>query len=215
MVHKAGTQMVCALGTPKRHPESGIYWFRKRVPGRLRAKVGKSEIKFSLRTRNPDIARLRNLEALIDVERAWAAYDFTIVDAASCCVVPIECKSTSIAPSMVAARPSLESLPPVSPTRSNEEKMPGADATLRAIFKSYAAEAELAPAIVKRWTPVVARFVAYLGHDEPQRIRRSNVVGWKDALLKDNKSNITVRDVYLAANLRPLPCEGIDIWQNQ
>jgi hypothetical protein len=64
--------MACALGTPKRRPESGIYWFRKRVPDRLRAKVGKSEIKFSLRTREPDVARLRNLEAMLEIERAWA-----------------------------------------------------------------------------------------------------------------------------------------------
>ena len=48
--------MVTALGTPKRHPESGIYLFRKRVPERLKESVGKSEIKFSLRTRDPGLA---------------------------------------------------------------------------------------------------------------------------------------------------------------
>jgi hypothetical protein len=64
--------MACALGTPKGRPESGVYWFRKRAPDRLKAKVGKSEIKFSLRTRDPDIARLRNLEAMVKIERAWA-----------------------------------------------------------------------------------------------------------------------------------------------
>jgi Domain of unknown function (DUF6538) len=64
--------MVCALGTPKRHPGSGIYWLRKRVPDRLKAKVGKNEIEFSLRTRDSAVARLGNLEATIDVEPAWA-----------------------------------------------------------------------------------------------------------------------------------------------
>jgi hypothetical protein len=45
--------MVTALGTPKRHPKSGFYLFRKRVPEQLRESVGKREIKFSLRTRDP------------------------------------------------------------------------------------------------------------------------------------------------------------------
>ena len=62
--------MVCALGTPKRHPESGIYWFRKRVPERLKESVGKSEIKFSLRSRDPVVARIRNLEEMARLERA-------------------------------------------------------------------------------------------------------------------------------------------------
>lgn len=35
---------------PWKHPKTGMYWFRKAVPERLRAVVGKREIKFSLRT---------------------------------------------------------------------------------------------------------------------------------------------------------------------
>jgi hypothetical protein len=48
--------MVNAFGTPARHPQSGIYLFRKRVPERLQESVGKSEIKFSLHTREPRLA---------------------------------------------------------------------------------------------------------------------------------------------------------------
>src|ERR1700755_655389 len=97
--------MACALGTPKRRPESGIYWFRKRVPDRLKAKVGKSEIKFSLRTRDPDIARLRNLEAMVKIERAWAGYDITGVDLVTGAAVHIQCKPSG---------------PPRSETRASE-----------------------------------------------------------------------------------------------
>jgi hypothetical protein len=47
LVQKAGTN---ALGyvTPWKHPDSGVYWFRRAVPADLRALVGKREEK-----RNP------------------------------------------------------------------------------------------------------------------------------------------------------------------
>jgi hypothetical protein len=86
--------MVCALGTPKRHPESGIYPFRKRVPERLKESVGRSEIKFSLRTRDPVVARIRNLEEMARLERAWSGIDGTVVDAPDRPVAHFECKST-------------------------------------------------------------------------------------------------------------------------
>ncbi|MGM4953366.1 DUF6538 domain-containing protein [Bradyrhizobium barranii] len=54
--------MVHAFGTPKRNPQSGVFFLRKRVPDRLRNAVGKREIKISLRTRDPDVARIRHLE---------------------------------------------------------------------------------------------------------------------------------------------------------
>jgi hypothetical protein len=38
--------MVTALGTPKRHPKSGFYLFRKRVPEQLRESVCQSAFKF-------------------------------------------------------------------------------------------------------------------------------------------------------------------------
>ncbi|MGZ3360672.1 MAG: site-specific integrase [Xanthobacteraceae bacterium] len=70
---------------------------------------------------------------------------------------------------------------------------------LRPIFESYAKEAELAPSTVKRWSPVVDRLVAHLGHDDVAAITRADIVAWKDALLDGGMSNVTVRDVYLAA----------------
>jgi hypothetical protein len=56
--------MVRALGAPKRHPDSGIFFLRKRVPERLRPHVGKREIKISLQTREAIVARIRNLELM-------------------------------------------------------------------------------------------------------------------------------------------------------
>ena len=76
--------------------------------------------------------------------------------------------------------------------------MPVSPVTLRASFESYTQEAELAPATVKRWSPVIDRFAEHLGHDA-RRIARTDIVSWKDALLKEGKASRTVRDVYLAS----------------
>ena len=76
-VHKVGTHMVHAFGTLKRNPRSGVFFLRKRVPGRLRKAVGKREIKISLRTRDPDVARIRHLEQLLRIEQTFAQFDST------------------------------------------------------------------------------------------------------------------------------------------
>jgi integrase len=186
--------MVCALGTPKRHPESGIYWFRKRVPDRLRESVGKTEIKFSLQTRDPLIARLRNLEAILKIERERAGYDIAVVGQGRT-VAHLECKSSL---SRGSGEAPLE-MPLPAFTPSGEKEPASKPIALDAVFKSYAAEAELAASTVKRWKGVIDRFVDYLGHDNAGDILRSDVVAWKDSLLAGGISNVTTRDVYLAA----------------
>jgi len=45
--------MALAMARPWKHPKTGIYWLRKRVPDELRARLGKGEEKFTLRTRDP------------------------------------------------------------------------------------------------------------------------------------------------------------------
>jgi integrase len=70
---------------------------------------------------------------------------------------------------------------------------------LRSVFDSYAGEAELAPSTVKRWSPVIDRLIAHLGHDDAAAISRADIVAWKDALLASGMSNITVHDVYVAS----------------
>lgn len=191
--------MVCALGTPKRHPESGIFQFRKRVPERLRESVGKREIKFSLQTRDPAEARLLNLEAMLRLERQWSGVDLVALDAGGRPLLHLQCKSVT------PARPATvdhETTGPVTdlllftPAATKSE---GVVMTLGAMFKAYANEAQLAASTVKRWSPVIDQLAAHLGHDDPSRINRTDIVDWKNVLLKTGKSNITVRDVYLAA----------------
>jgi hypothetical protein len=197
--------MVHALGTPKRHPESGIYLFRKRVPERLKASVGKSEIKFSLQTRDPAIARIRNLEETVRLERAWSGIDVTLVDSLRGPVAHFECKSTVGTP-VVAARDAATERADANPAAPAAEAAPKTPVPLRSIFASYAKEAALAPSTVKRWSPVLERLIGHLGHDDAGAITRGEIIAWKDALLVGGMSNVTVRDVYLAATKATLQC---------
>jgi hypothetical protein len=65
--------MVLAMSRPQKHPRTGIYWFRKRVPADLVAAVGRKEITQSLDTRDPAEAKQRYAEVLKEHEARWAS----------------------------------------------------------------------------------------------------------------------------------------------
>ncbi|WP_349369828.1 DUF6538 domain-containing protein [Salinarimonas sp.] len=67
--------MVLFMTRPRKHPKTGVYEFRKRVPERLRALVGKSEVKRSLRTKDPALARERHGFVAAEGAGAWAALE--------------------------------------------------------------------------------------------------------------------------------------------
>jgi integrase len=64
--------MPLAMSRPWKHPKSGVYWLRKRVPDDLVELVGKREEKRSLGTRDPIEAKRLHSEALAEIERRWA-----------------------------------------------------------------------------------------------------------------------------------------------
>jgi integrase len=63
--------MVLVMARPFRHPVTGIYWYRKRVPDALRSLVGKREEKVSLKTRDPAEAKIAHAKIAADVEERW------------------------------------------------------------------------------------------------------------------------------------------------
>lgn len=64
--------MVLAMSRPSRHPKTGIFWVRKRVPSDLVARVGRAIEYFSLQTREPSEAKQRHAEAITRLEARWA-----------------------------------------------------------------------------------------------------------------------------------------------
>src|SRR3712207_5397508 len=65
--------MALAMTRPWKHPRTGIFWLRRRVPRDLLGVLGKREEKRTLDTRDPAEAKRRLSEALAEVEARWAA----------------------------------------------------------------------------------------------------------------------------------------------
>ena len=63
--------MVLQMSRPTKHPVTGIYQLRKRVPRHLQDVVGKSVIKVSLKTRDPVAAKVAHANALAEIEARW------------------------------------------------------------------------------------------------------------------------------------------------
>lgn len=63
--------MVLRMSRPVRHPKTGIYQFRKRVPDDLRSVLGKREEKVSLKTRDPWQAQIEYLRVASEVSERW------------------------------------------------------------------------------------------------------------------------------------------------
>ena len=51
--------MVLPMASPWKHPKTGVYYFRRRVPAKFVEQVGRKEVKKSLRTKDPEEARRR------------------------------------------------------------------------------------------------------------------------------------------------------------
>jgi integrase len=64
--------MTLAMARPWKHPNSGVYWLRKRVPDDLRALVGKREEKRSLGTRDPQEAKRRHAQLMTELDARWS-----------------------------------------------------------------------------------------------------------------------------------------------
>src|SRR3712207_3634122 len=64
--------MAPPMSHPFKHPKTGIFWLRKRVPKDLVAVLGRAEVTRSLETRDPGEAKSRLVRALSDLEAQWA-----------------------------------------------------------------------------------------------------------------------------------------------
>ena len=60
------------MAHPFKHPKTGVFWLRKRVPKDLVALVGRAEVTRSLATRDPAEAKRRHVQVLSELEEQWA-----------------------------------------------------------------------------------------------------------------------------------------------
>ena len=138
----------------------------------------------SRRTCDRTLARIRCLEELAKIERAWSGIDASVIDGGGRVLATLQCKSASDAGPAGTLAAGDDSSPtdlskadhsPAGPTAVDAgDKAP---VPLRALFESYGKEAQLSPATVKRWSPVVDRLIRHLGHDDAATITRAGSPG--------------------------------------
>ncbi len=63
--------MVLCMARPFKHPKTGMYWLRRRVPADLIALVGKREELLSLKTKDASEAKRLHAAALAELEARW------------------------------------------------------------------------------------------------------------------------------------------------
>ncbi|WP_158809897.1 DUF6538 domain-containing protein [Beijerinckia sp. L45] len=63
--------MVLPMSRPWKHPKTGVFWLRKRIPDDLQGIVGKREELKSLGTKDPDEAKRRLVAALAELDARW------------------------------------------------------------------------------------------------------------------------------------------------
>ncbi len=63
--------MVLQMSRPKKNPKSGVYYFRQKTPADLVAVFGRKEVGWSLQTKDPDLAKTLNADAVRKQAVAW------------------------------------------------------------------------------------------------------------------------------------------------
>ena len=63
--------MILHMPRPHKHPKTGVYYFRQKTPADLRQIFGKAEISWSLRTKDEEVAKIRNAEAVHKQALVW------------------------------------------------------------------------------------------------------------------------------------------------
>jgi integrase len=217
--------MVLACARPWRHPATGVYWLRRRVPARLRTVLPKREILFTLATHLPGEARSRHarLAARIDDELSRIAAGE--LPAGMLCAGHIspfrsgrEMPANGLTVTSAVIEPHVPA--PAVPSATTQASPP---VDLGDLFDGYANEAALSPATRKRWRPVMDHLARHAGTPDAARMTPEILVAWKDHLLEEGRSPVTVRDVYLAAvkatlgwgldqkRLRANPAQGLRV----
>ena len=65
--------MVLPMSRPIKHPKTGVYYLRKRIPADLVPSEGRAEIWKSLRTKDPAIAKERHKDEARKLDLRWIA----------------------------------------------------------------------------------------------------------------------------------------------
>jgi hypothetical protein len=63
--------MVLAMSRPYKHPKTGVYWLRKRVPADIAALTGRVPITRTLGTKDSEQAKRKHTDVLAQLDAEW------------------------------------------------------------------------------------------------------------------------------------------------
>ncbi len=165
-----------------RRPDSGVWYYRRVVPLRLRSVVGKTEIRISLGTKDHREARklLPSVVAGVDAALAKAA--------GTEAVAPVLRTLSDLVLRMDSGTPR-EAPPndtPLTPPPERIQTKPSVK--IASVINGWVLERKPPDRTVYEWRRVFDRLIDHLGHDSAERITKMDIVGWKDSLLKAGRT---------------------------
>jgi len=181
------------LPQPFKHPKTGVYYFRKVIPARIRpAFNGRTELRKSLGTKDWRQAKLLQALAVADAERLLAS-------ALASPVVgePVPLSATPPAVSNRVPRP-----------KQTSRKVRAGD-SFEYLVDRWIAEAKPLPKSGYSKRRMAQALAAFVGHDRPSDLSKRDVLNWKDAMISQGLHHKTInsRLSALQGQLAPQPLE--------
>jgi site-specific recombinase XerD len=85
----------------------------------------------------------------------------------------------------------------------------GGSLTFENLFQRWQREREPSPSTITTWRAYIRAFRKHLGHDDPSRVTKTDIVAWKDALVSAGYARKGIKDGQLAA-VRTLYAYAVD-----
>jgi integrase len=220
--------MVLQMPRPFRKPETGVYYFRRIVPEDIRAITGKTEVRRSLKTKDPRTAARRFTEAAREVEKEWEELRREPESTALAGLDPQALSEDAMGmegilderdahedwePTPKALRAAIRSRTGVSVALGAAEAVYRRKAvpdspegsqsfSLQDMLAGWWTEAKAAgrkPSTYESYRNTVAGLTKFLDHDDASQVSPEDVVSFKDHRLAKGVSAKTVKDSDLAA----------------
>ena len=107
----------------------------------------------------------------------------------------------------LVASPPTPSRPSENPPEQRERssKVKGAPVLLMPTFEAYASAQGISEGVRREWRKYIQNLIGFVGHDDARRLKRDDVVAWRDHLQVTPMRNgelrkaVTVRDKYITA----------------
>jgi integrase len=218
--------MVLQMPRPFKKPETGVYYLRRIVPEDIRAIIGKTEVRRSLKTKDPRTAARRFTEAAREVDKEWEELRREPESTVLTSLDPQDLIEDAMGmegilderdapedwePTPKALRTAIRARTGVSVAlgaaeavlkRTQAHSANNAQSALSGLLAGWWREAQATgrkPSTYESYRNTVAGLTKFLDHNDASRVTPEDVVRFKDHRLANSVSAKTVKDSDLAA----------------